>query len=181
MRGRYSATAQLLHWVMAALLFATVAIAWVMLAMPRTAPTREDVYTLHKSIGLTLLALVALRLAWRASHPAPPLPEHHAGWERAAATVSHWMLYVVMIGMPISGYLVSAGGGNAITYFGWFTVPGIPKNLAVREAADWVHVAVGQWLLYALVGLHLVATIWHVAVKRDGLLDRMLPAQDGDL
>jgi cytochrome b561 len=70
--------------------------------------------------------------------------------------ISHWLLYFAMIAMPISGYLLSAPSGHAVTYFGLFTLPGLPKNEALSHAADWVHVAVGQWLVYALILLHLL-------------------------
>ena len=176
---RYTLTAQALHWVVAVLMFVAIPLAWVMVNMPREASSRELLYTLHKSVGLTVLALVAVRLAWRAANPAPPLPERMARWERGAAFASHWLLYLILVGMPVSGYLLSAAGGNSVSYFGLFAVPGLPKEPAVREAAVWAHVVFGQGLVYALILLHLAATAWHAAVRRDGVLDRMLPEQTG--
>jgi cytochrome b561 len=152
---RYTATAQALHWVVAVLMFAVVPLAWVMVNLPRTAPWREDLYTLHKSIGLTILTLVAVRLAWRATHPAPELPSRMIRWERTAAFASHWLLYLILLGMPVSGYLLSAAGGNPVSYFGLFTLPGLSQNEALRQAAVWVHVVTGQWAVYVLVVLHL--------------------------
>ena len=84
-----------------------------------------------------------------------------------------------MIGMPLSGYLFSAWGGHAVTYFGLFTLPGLAKNDTLQHVAFWAHVAIGQWLTYALILLHIGATGWHVAVRRDGVLFRMLPEQSG--
>ena len=176
---RYTLTAQALHWVVAVLMFAAIPLAWVMVNMSQTAPSREFVYTLHKSVGLTVLVLVAVRLAWRAAHPAPPLPGRMAQWERGMAFASHWMLYLILVGMPVSGYLLSATSGKAIPYFDLFIVPGLPHNQAVADAARWAHAAFGQWLVYALIVLHLAATAWHAAVRRDGVLDRMLPEQNG--
>ncbi|HEY6430367.1 MAG TPA: cytochrome b [Acetobacteraceae bacterium] len=176
-RGRYTRAAQLLHWVTAALMFTILPLAWVMVNMPETAPRRELLFTLHKSVGLTIITLVAVRLAWRATHPAPLLPGDLARWERAAAVASHWMLYVILIGMPVSGYLLDAAAGHEISYFGLFSLPLIPKSPAIAHAAIWTHVAVGQWLVYALVLTHVAATAWHVFVRRDGVLDRMLPEQ----
>ena len=175
--SRYTATAQALHWVVAILMFLVIAIAWVMVNMDHAAPSREWVYTLHKSIGVTILALVAVRLAWRAIHPAPPLPGKMAVWERRMAFASHWMLYVIMVGMPVSGYILSATSPHGVPYFNLFNLPLLPQNHAAGEAARWVHAAVGQWLVYGLVVLHLAATAWHAAVRRDGILDRMLPEQ----
>src|ERR1700733_10713131 len=110
--GSYTLTAQALHWITAALMFTLVLLAWVMVNMPRTAANRELIYTLHKSLGLTVLALVAARLILRAIHPAPELPGSLTRWERASAALSHWLLYLIMLGMPLSGYLFSAWGGH---------------------------------------------------------------------
>jgi cytochrome b561 len=177
--GSYTLAAQALHWITAALMFILLPLAWVMVNMPRTAVNRELIYTLHKSFGLTVLALVAARLIWRAIHPAPPLPGSLARWERTSATLSHWLLYLIMIGMPLSGYLFSAWGGHPVTYFGLFTLPGLAKNDTLQHVAFWAHVVIGQWLTYALILLHIGATGWHVAVRRDGALFRMLPEQSG--
>lgn len=173
---RYTSVAQALHWVTAGLFLAVLPLAWVMVNMPRTEPSREWIYTLHKSVGLTILVLAAVRLAWRARHPAPPLTSG-AQWEKVSARVSHWLLYLIMFGMPVSGYLVSAAGGHSVSYFDLFTLPGLPENKTLQTAADWLHVATGQWLVYALIVLHVAATAWHVAVRRDNVLGRMLPAQ----
>ncbi len=177
---RYTLTAQALHWVTAALMFAILPIAWVMVNMPREAAGRDGLYDLHKSLGLTVVALVLVRLLWRARHHAPDLERGMPRWERTAAFVSHWLLYLVLIGMPVSGYVLSAAGGNSVDYFGLFTLPGLPKNPALREAGLWLHVATGQWVVYTLIVLHVLATAWHVAVRRDGVLGRMLPAQRGE-
>jgi cytochrome b561 len=175
--GRYTHTAQALHWVTAALMFVVLPIAWVMVNMPNSAHFRGLLFTLHKSVGLTIVVLVAVRIAWRAKHPVPPLEVGLARWEKAAAKGSHWMLYVVLVGMPISGYLLDAAGGYSISYFGLFSIPLLSKSPALSSAATWVHVAVGQWLVYTLILLHVAASIWHVSVRRDGVLDRMLPTQ----
>jgi cytochrome b561 len=175
--GRYTLAAQALHWITAVLMFTLLPLAWVMVSMPRTAANRELIYTLHKSLGLTVLALVAARLILRAIHPAPQLPGSLTRWERASAALSHWLLYLIMLGMPLSGYLFSAWGGHPVTYFGLFTLPGLVKNDMLQHVAFWAHVAIGQWLTYAVILLHVGATGWHVAVRRDGVLFRMLPEQ----
>jgi cytochrome b561 len=175
--GRYTLTAQALHWITAALMFVVLPIAWVMVNVPKSAEFRDLLFTLHKSVGLTIVLLVAVRIAWRAQHPAPPLEVGLARWEKVAASGSHWVLYVVLVGMPISGYLLDAAGGYSISYFGLFSVPLLPKSPALASAATWVHVAVGQWLVYTLIFLHIAASIWHISVRRDGVLDRMLPPQ----
>ncbi len=176
-RKRYTATAQTLHWVVAALMFTVIPLAWVMVNMARTAPSREWIYTLHKSVGITILLLVVVRLVWRAIHPAPPLPGKMARWERRMATASHWLLYIILVGMPVSGYVLSATGAVGVPYFDLLTLPRLPRSQAANDAARWVHAAIGQWVVYTLIVLHIAATAWHAAIRRDGVLDRMLPEQ----
>ena len=173
---RYTGLAQAFHWTTAALMFAALALAWVMVNMPRTAPNREFLYTLHKSIGLTILALAILRTAWRLRHPPPP-PSNLAGrLEHRLAEAAHILLYVILFGMPMTGYVISSAGGNAISYFGLFDLPALPRSETAQHWAVWAHVAIGQWLVYALLLLHLAAVVFHVVIRRDRVLDRMLPA-----
>lgn len=176
--GRYSATAQWLHWTSAALMLAVLVLAWVMESLPNGDASRATIVMLHKSVGLTILALTAVRLVWRAIHPPPPAARW-AAWEAAAAKASHWLLYLLLLAMPLSGYLMSAGRGRAIPYFGLFDVPLLaPATDAIWQIGATIH-AVGHWALYGLVALHIAAAVWHVAIRRDGTLDRMLPEQSG--
>lgn len=178
---RYTATAQTLHWLTAVLMIAILPIAWHMTTLARDNPTRETWYTVHKSIGLTILALSIIRIVWRGLHPPPPLPGTMGKLEAAAAVASHWLLYVILFAMPVSGYLLSAAGGHPVSYFGLFDIPNIvPQNRDLSRTADLIHVA-GQWAVYALVILHVLATAWHLIAHRDGILDRMLPEQDEQL
>jgi len=174
--GRYTSTAQVLHWLTALLMFTALPLAWVMVSLKDNSPSRGLLFTLHKSVGLTILALAMMRIVWRAFYAPPPLRQY-GPWEAKFVLASHWLLYFAMIAMPVSGYLLSAAGGHPVTYFGLLTLPGLAKNEPLSHAADWVHVAVGQWLVYALILAHLLGTAWHVAVRRDGALDRMLPRQ----
>jgi cytochrome b561 len=174
---RYTPVAQALHWITALLVFLTIPLAWVMVNMPSTAHIAGQLFTLHESIGITILMIVAARLIWRARHPAPPLPQGFARWDRLAARASHWLLYAVLIGMPVSGYLMNSTGGYPVGFYWLFNLPGLPKTQELSDLGFQLHVVVGQWLIYALVILHITATVWHVAVKKDGTLERMLPKQ----
>jgi cytochrome b561 len=174
---RYTPLAQALHWVTALLAFAILPIAWVMQAMSRGAQ-RETLVTIHKSLGVTILALVLMRLAWRAIHPAPAPSGRHGVLLRIAAETGHWLLYAVFIVMPVSGYVLSAAGGHAVPFFGLFELPALPNDHALSDAARFVHDTI-SWAVYALVAAHIGAAAWHVAVFRDGTFQRMLPVQDG--
>lgn len=177
-RPAYTATAMWFHWITAALVAAILPIAWVMTNMGDHNPWSGLLFTVHKSLGLTIVAIVVLRLAWRASHPAPPLAGRAGAAVAMLARTNHWLLYAILLVMPISGYLLSATGKNPISYFGLFDVPVIGPAPALHRAAIGVHL-IGQWFVYAFVALHLLGAGYHVAVARDGTLERMLPEQTG--
>ena len=172
----YTATAMWFHWITALLMASILPIAWVMTNMGDNNAWRGLLYTLHKSIGLTIIALVVLRLSWRAAHPAPPLAGRSGAAIALLARTNHWLLYAVLLAMPASGYLLSATGRFPTSYFGLFTVPGLGSHPALHQAATTVHL-IGQWFVYALVALHLLGASYHVVIARDGTLERMLPRQ----
>lgn len=175
---RYSATAQVLHWLTSALVVAVLPLAWVAASLAREEPAKPVLFTLHKSVGLTILALVVVRILWRIVNPPPPeVTEPHG--LALIAKASHWLLYAVFLIMPVTGFLLSAFNGNATQFFYLFPIPGFEKNKELHEAFEKAHL-VGQWAVYLLVGLHIVATAWHVAIRRDYVLDRMLPRQNPD-
>jgi cytochrome b561 len=134
---RYTPVAQALHWITALLVFLTIPLAWVMVNMPSTAHIAGQLFTLHESIGITILMIVAARLIWRARHPAPPLPQGFARWDRLAARASHWLLYAVLIGMPVSGYLMNSTGGYPVGFYWLFNLPGwVPASCRCWSMVD---------------------------------------------
>ena len=171
---RYTGVAQALHWITTLLVLAILPIAWVMTALPEHSARAGPLFALHKSLGVTIFLIVAARLLWRGLNPPPPLAGEPP-WVKVASKVSHWLLYAVLLGMPISGYVMSASGDEGVALFG-LPLPSLPRNKALETLAGTSH-AVGQWALYALVVLHVAATTWHLWARRDGVLARMLPAQ----
>lgn len=172
---RYTLTAQALHWLTVLLILAVLPVAWVVVSLPPS-PERSWLFVIHRSLGITIFTLVAIRLAWRAMNPPPPLPGGTSQAMELIGRLTHWLLYALLLLMPISGYLQSASG-KPVSYFGLFDLPALPENKSLDDAAETAHL-LGQWAIYALVALHVLATVWHVAVRRDGLLSRMLPPQD---
>lgn len=175
-RLRYTAAQQALHWVTAVLVLAVLPLAWVAASLAREAPSKGTLFVLHKSVGLTILAVVVVRIVWRMIHPAPPHPRTPPALT-LLGRANHVLLYAIFLIMPVSGYLLSALAGRDTPYFWLFTVPGLDKNEALQPIFKQIHL-VGQWAVYALLILHVLATAWHVAIRRDGLHERMLPAQD---
>lgn len=172
----YPPALQALHWLTALLFFAILPVAWVMISLPRESAWIGTMFMIHKSLGVTIFALAVLRLFWRMIEPPPALPWSLEPWEALAAKISHVLLYVILLAMPVSGFILSAASNHPVNYFNLFTVPGLPENKPLAEAAEKLHVA-GQWAVYAFVGLHIVGTAWHLVVKRDGILNRMTPPQ----
>lgn len=173
---RYNPLAQALHWLTAILALAVLPLAWVALSLP-PAPLKGSMFVVHKSVGLTIFAIVVLRIAWRMLRPAPPDPSAPR-LLTLMARINHWLLYAIFLIMPVSGYLLTAWSGRDTPYFWLFNIPGLPKDEAAQKIATAIH-GFGQWAVYVLVLLHVAGTAWHLVIRRDGLLERMLPVQDG--
>ena len=173
---RYNNVSQALHWITAILVLAILPIAWVMTTMARDNPMVGTLFTIHKSLGVTIFVVVALRVLWRGIRPAPALPWTLESWEVWLARINHVLLYLVLIAMPVSGYITSAASNHPVRYFGLFTLPMLPENKPLAENAGEFHETLA-WVVYFLVATHVLATAYHLIVKRDGILNRMLPKQ----
>jgi cytochrome b561 len=169
---RYTRFAVALHWIVAVVVFAQFALGWLMQEIAKQPPgPRASAFNMHKSIGLVILALMLVRIAWRLSHPAPPLPAMPR-WQARAALANHVLLYVLLVAMPLAGYLGSAFSGYPVRFFGIVLPAWAPKSEAMKQLMSDVHL-VAAWLLAASVALHLAAVVKHSVVDRDGLLARM--------
>lgn len=173
---RWGAVAQLLHWVIAVLIVIMAALGWYMTTLD-ISPTMFELYALHKSIGITILTLVILRLAWRLSNNTPSLPEHMHPAERWLAHASHALLYLILFAMPISGYVINSAADFPLSVYGLFTIPNvIPESEPVKEAAEAVHETL-IWVLIGIVALHVAGALKHHFMDRDDVLRRMLPSR----
>ena len=173
--GSYTLTAQALHWLTVLLILMILPVAWVMMSLPK-GPEQDWMMVFHRSLGVTIFTVVVVRLAWRLTHPAPPSPSGAPRVTELISQVTHGLLYALLLLMPVTGYLQSADD-RPVSYFGLFNCPELPRDKALGHIAQVFHLA-GQWGIYALVGLHVAATVWHVAIRRDGLLSLMIPPQD---
>jgi cytochrome b561 len=181
-RERYSTVAVTLHWLIALFILMNWPLGWRMQFVKGI--DQFTFYQLHKSFGITILLLSVLRLAWRLFRPPPPHAPSLKPWERVAATAVHWGFYVVMIGMPLSGWLaVSTAKLNLPTLLyktvPWPHVPGTQgldagAKAAVNGAADATH-SVLAWGALVLFLLHVGAVLKHYVVDKEPVLQRMLP------
>jgi cytochrome b561 len=163
-----------LHWLVALAVLGLLAVGLWMTELPNS-PDKIAIYKLHKSVGLTVLALMALRVAWRISERARPTPPPMPAWQRRASKISHGLLYVCLLVMPLSGWLYNSASNFPLKWFELFRVP--PLSGADRElkalAGD-IH-EFTAWLLIALIALHVAAALKHHLIERDGVLRAMLP------
>ena len=168
----YDTVARTLHWLVFGLLAAQVTIGWT---MPHIRPgvPQEGLVAWHLSVGALLMLVVLVRLAWRMARPASPAPM--VRWERVLATLTHLLLYLLLIVIPVLGWAAAGFFGYTVRLFGFITLPALADHTMswAHEAGD-VHDVLTNVLL-GVVGLHVLAAFWHYFVRRDRVLQRMLP------
>lgn len=171
---RYPVPAQLLHWLIAALILAMVALGFYMTGLPRNTPERAFFFNLHKSLGLLTAFFIALRIAWRATHAAPPLPSEMPQWQIKAALLNHRLLYACMILQPLTGYLASSFSKYGIKFFGLELPHWGWEDKEIRDIFVACHKTI-VIVFIALIVLHVAAALKHLLVDRNGIFERMLP------
>jgi cytochrome b561 len=184
---RYTRVAILLHWVSALCVLGLLGMGLLMVHGDLAPMRRFQLYQWHKSVGITVLLLTVLRLAWRLGHKPPPHPDAMPARERRAASAAHRALYGLLVGLPLAGWaLVSLSPFKIPTVlFGQISWPHLPLSELVDPAAGEavmkrVH-AYGAWFLGLLVLLHVAAALRHHWVLRDAVLRRMAPVlRDAD-
>ena len=191
---RYTKTARILHWLIALAIFGMFALGWFMTELPKEAPKqmaydlfewgiytwqlseeaspRTFYYNLHKSLGITLLALIAIRILWRLTHKPPPILDSHQPWEKKLAKASHYLLYLLMVALPLSGIVMSTYSKYGIKWFGVPFIKGLDNN-AMREFYVEIHEAIGIAILLLIV-LHITGALKHKFIDKDKTLERML-------
>lgn len=165
--------ARLLHWVMAA---AIVAMLFIGVGMASTvSAARTFLLPVHRSLGVLILALAAVRLGVRLTHRAPPLPEDMPSWQRRAAGASQVVLYVLMLAIPIVGWAMLSAGGYPVTLLGGIRVPAIaPQSPALYAALRHAHTYLAL-LLFGVFLQHLAAALFHLLLRKDEVFASMAP------
>jgi cytochrome b561 len=182
-RSTYSAVAITLHWLIALGILTNIGLAWYFgtLKGAEAIPPIQ----LHKSIGITVLALTLIRIGWRLTHAAPELPAHMATWEKWAAKSLHFVLYLLMLGLPLSGWaMVSASPlirVHPTVLYGVLHIPAVPfpgldsdQLHDTHKLLERTHELLG-WIAYATITLHVAAALKHHVIDRDDVLARMIP------
>ena len=169
----YTRTAIVLHWLIALMVLGQLSLGWWMIDIPKQpVGPRAWWFNVHKSIGLTIAMLVIVRILWRLTHPAPPLPDTLPSWQRLAAKVSHFALYACLVIMPTTGYLGSNFTKYPIVYFGHKLPHWGWDAPAAKELMSQIHY-VTVIVFMTLIAIHVLAAIKHLVVTRDGVFQRM--------
>lgn len=190
---RYTKTAISLHWLIAIAIFGMLALGFYMTGLPKEAPKQmaydlfnwgiytwqltEEIsprtfyFNLHKSIGVTILALVIFRILWRITHKPPALLPNYKTWERKLATGTHHLLYLLMFAMPISGAIMAIFSKYGIKYFGVPLIKGL-DNTPVREVFEQIHEFIAIVILVT-VTLHIAGALKHHFIDKDDTLKRI--------
>ncbi|MDX3933423.1 MAG: cytochrome b [Stenotrophomonas sp.] len=172
---RWGGVSQSLHWLIALLILTLGVVGLTMGELPKT-PKYFWVYTAHKSLGISVLVLVVLRLGWRLHAGAPPAVPGTPSWQERIASATHGLLYALMFAIPLSGWIYDSASG--LRPFRWFGLVDVPKLVAPDPQKAAVSHAIheyGFWLLIAVVLAHAGAALYHHFFQRDATLARMLP------
>jgi cytochrome b561 len=186
MPERYTSMAIFLHWLIAAMIITNVILAWTWGYLP-DADVRPTI-DVHKSIGVTVLGLALLRILWRLTHPAPPFPRDYRKREVTLSHIVHGLLYLVMLGLPLSGWIMDSAwekaAANPMHYFGLFEFPRIAAIMHLDPAIK-KHIhdlfgrghALSAYALYALFVLHVAGALKHQFLDGERELQRMMPGR----
>ena len=171
---RYTPTAIALHWLTALLVLVALPLGLSMTGLTLS-PTKLRLYSYHKWLGVTVLALTAIRLWWRHRHPPPALPAHVPAWQKEAAATLHRALYAFLFLIPLSGWLMSSAKGVQTVYLGVLPLPDLlAKDETLGALLAIIHASL-CYVFAAILAGHVGAALKHHFFDRDDILRRMLP------
>lgn len=170
----YDAVARTFHWLVVGLLVVQYSVALLLSSvLPQSA--EAGLVAWHFSVGSSILVVMVARLAWRLTHPPPPPPDDLPPALRLLSRATHWLFYAILIVLPVLGWSAASAQGARVHLAGLIPLPMlVPKDDPFGKAMATVHPIVALTLL-ALIALHVTGALYHALVKRDGVLQRMLP------
>jgi cytochrome b561 len=170
----YGIISKSFHWLLGVSYIVVLAVGFIMVGMEK-GDAKWTVYGIHKAFGVLLLLLIALRIIWRMININPNPLDEKSKVINLLARSTHFLLYILMVGMPLSGFIMSIVGGRNIDFFGLFTIPGFSeKNALVAGSAYKFHINASLFFVGFIV-LHVLASLFHHFYKKDQTLKRMLP------
>jgi cytochrome b561 len=173
--GGYGTARRVMHWTMAILILPMLVVGMAMIQPGWPRAVQNTMFILHKNIGSLLLLLIVLRVIIARRNPGDPLPDSLSVWQRRAAHASHGLLYVLMLVMPLSGYIRVRAGGFPIEALDRLGLPTlVPKSETLAATAKTVH-ELGAYAIAALLALHIAAALHHALILRDGTWSRIWP------
>ena len=171
---RYGSLSITLHWLMLLLIAAVYACIELRVNFPRGSDPREALKTWHFMLGIGVLALAIVRLVVALRGPTPAIQPSPGALQAWLAKGGHFALYVLMLGMPVAGWLILSAEGKPVPFFGLELPPLIGPDKALAECIEDLHKTAGT-VGYWLIVLHAAAALFHHYVQRDDTLTRMLP------
>ncbi|PVZ71961.1 cytochrome b [Pelagibaculum spongiae] len=169
----YGLLSRVLHWLIALFVFWMLYLGLTMHDLPLGLEKLKQI-NLHKALGVTVFALVLIRLIWKLSNPSVKAPPGQPKWQQRAAEAAHWSLYGFMLAMPISGWVMSTAAGYPVSYFGLAKFPLLfEKNKQLQDIGHVVH-EFASWAFIAVLVAHVGAALYHHFVVKDEVLKRML-------
>lgn len=173
-KEKYGSVAIALHWFMALLILGQLILGVYMVNFS-TELEKAKLFGWHKSVGVLILILITLRLAWRMHNIDPVLPKHIPYWQQLTSKIVHYLLYIVLFCLPPTGWMLSSAAGRSVSFFGLFE---LPKIINPNEQLAHFFTEAHQWLAFGLIGLlfiHIGAVFQHYIFYKYNLLKRMLP------
>ncbi|MDR3492388.1 MAG: cytochrome b [Gammaproteobacteria bacterium] len=169
--GAYDIVSKLLHWTIAVLLIGLIALGWYMMSI-EDQPDSGWYFKMHKSFGLIAATLILFRLIWRLFHTPAPLPSSIPLWQAKAARGLHFLLYIFMILMPLTGFLGASFSEHGVNFFSLKLPTWIAENKDISEQFFEAH-GIIAWILVTLISLHALAAFKHFFINKDGVFQRM--------
>lgn len=175
-REAWGAVQKFFHWLMAPVVLFQVVLG-VMAVMWAVSPTKLDLFVWHKSLGVLILSLVVVRLLWRLSNPTPELPDAMPAWERTAARISHFLLYALLVALPLTGWVINSAANIPFRIFWLVPLPAVvAPNEGLADLFRWIHGGLALTLVL-VVCVHVGAALRHHFSLNDRVLVRMLPGE----